>query len=93
MRTGSYNALKVDVWSLGATAWEMAESVPPFEDMDVSDPRTLPLRWPPLSELENWSGRFVQFLEMCSRGEKQRPDAVELLNVSNFASNDGHKVG
>lgn len=82
MRKGSYNALKVDVWSLGATAWEMAECTPPFMDADVSDPTKLPVRWPSLSEKEKWSDAFGAFLEMCSRPEKERPGARELLAVS-----------
>ena len=82
MRFGPYNALKVDVWSLGATAWEMAECNPPFMEMDVSDPRRLPRRWPPLSEKDRWTPAFAEFLELCSRPERERPSAAELLNVS-----------
>ena len=82
MRLGSYNALKVDVWSLGATTWEMAECNPPFIDMDVSDPRRLPKQWPPLSEQGRWSPAFVDFLDLCSKPERERPSPAFLLSVS-----------
>lgn len=82
MRSGSYNSLKVDVWSLGATAWEMAECIPPFMDMDISDPRRLPKQWPPLSEKNRWSSDFEEFLGLCSRPERERPGPMDLIAVS-----------
>ncbi|KAJ7607403.1 hypothetical protein FB45DRAFT_1135466 [Roridomyces roridus] len=30
VRSGSYDPLKIDVWSVGATIWELAEANPPF---------------------------------------------------------------
>ena len=76
---GSYNALKVDVWSLGATVWEMAEADPPFSD--VTDPRQLGSELPELSEADIYSQSFHDFLNLCSRPSHSRPDPHELLNV------------
>lgn len=76
----SYNALKVDVWSLGATVWEMAEGDPPFSD--ITDATQLSDRWQPLSQPEIYSRSFHDFLQLCSEPSSSRPDPHELLNVS-----------
>lgn len=80
MRRGLYDANKVDVWSLGATAWEMAETDPPF--MDVEDPLRVPDIWPPLSQPEKYSQSFHEFLSFCSSPASTRPSAHELLTTS-----------
>lgn len=78
-RRKPYNALKVDVWSLGATVWETAESEPPFAD--VQDPRQIGDRWPSLSQPEIYSRSFHDFLRLCSEPPSSRPDPSALLNV------------
>ncbi|KAI5117130.1 hypothetical protein M0805_007714 [Coniferiporia weirii] len=80
MRSGSYDARKVDVWSAGATAWEMAENEPPF--MDVADPRLLPDLWPTLSQADSFSRSFHNFLSSCSSPPSSRPTANDLLTTS-----------
>lgn len=75
--SGSYNALKVDVWSLGATVWEMAEAVPPF-----ADTRQIGDRWPTLSKPEIYSPAFHDFLQQCSEPAATRPNPSELTKVS-----------
>ena len=86
MRGGPYDARKVDVWSAGATTWEMAESVPPFMQMEIEDPRQLPKRWPALREADRYSRSLHDFLILCSNPPKERPGANDLLTVSLLCS-------
>jgi len=80
MRTsGPYNALKVDVWSVGATVWETAQAEPPFAN--IQDPRLMGDRWPSLHRPEIYSRSFHEFLRLCSEPSSSRPDPSELLNT------------
>jgi len=78
--SGPYNALQVDVWSLGATVWEMAQAKPPFAD--AQDPRQIGDQWPPLSQPEIYSRSFHEFLRLCSQPASSRPDPGILSDVS-----------
>ncbi len=78
--SGPYNALKVDVWSLGATIWELAETEPPFSD--ITDPRQLGTELPSLSQPEIYSRSLHDFLDSCSKPSSSRPDPHDLLTVS-----------
>ncbi|KAF9553865.1 kinase-like protein [Agrocybe pediades] len=86
VRRAPYNALKVDVWSLGATVWEMAQQDPPFSD--TMGPKTVGPngltgeRWPPLRQPELYSPAFHDFLRRCSEHATVRPDPAELLKSS-----------
>jgi p21-activated kinase 1 len=80
VRKGAYDPLKVDVWSLGATVWEMAEAQPPFAS--VQDPRLIGERWPPLTRPEIYSRSFHDFLRLCSQSSASRPNPHDLLDVS-----------
>ena len=71
--------MKVDVWSLGATAWELVEAEPPFSA--AQDTRQLGNQLPPLSNPEEYSRSFHDFLRQCSQSVTSRPDPDELLNV------------
>jgi serine/threonine protein kinase len=74
VRKPPYNALKVDVWSLGATVWEMAQTEPPF-----SDTQQFADRWPPLRQPELYSPAFHDFLRKCSEPPSSRPNPSDLL--------------
>jgi serine/threonine protein kinase len=83
---GLYDPLKVDVWSLGATAWELAAGVPPFAD--VEDPRALesiyklpPLPPPEDEDEEVMSRSFHDFLHLCAQPVTSRAEVDGLLNV------------
>jgi len=74
VRKPPYNALKVDVWSLGATVWEMAQTEPPFfETQPYGD------RWPPLRQPNLYSPPFHDFLRKCSEPPSSRPNPSDLL--------------
>ncbi|KAF8966927.1 kinase-like protein [Flammula alnicola] len=77
VRKPPYDALKVDVWSLGATVWEMAQQDPPFADtQQFAD------RWPPLRQPELFSPAFHDFLRKCSEPAAVRPSPSDLLKSS-----------
>ncbi|TFY79646.1 hypothetical protein EWM64_g4366 [Hericium alpestre] len=77
MRTGLYDPLKVDVWSLGATAWELVQGEPPFSD--VQDTRQIGTQLPPLSQPEIYSRSFHDFLRSCCSPVASRPNPDDLL--------------
>jgi hypothetical protein len=78
--SGPYDPLKVDVWSAGATVWEMAQTQPPFAD--YTDARKIGNRWPPLSYPELYSRPFQEFLFLSSQPASTRPCPSELLTAS-----------
>jgi len=74
VRSGAYDALKVDVWSVGATLWELAEAMPPF-----SDTQQVAERWPPLTDPAIYPSVFHDFLRLCSEPAASRPTPAALL--------------
>ncbi|KAJ7054755.1 kinase-like domain-containing protein [Mycena amicta] len=72
--SGPYDPLKVDVWSVGATIWELAEATPPFADTDQPEER-----WPPLSNPKLYPPALHDFLTSCSEPAASRPTAGALL--------------
>lgn len=73
---------KVDIWSLGIMAMEMAEGEPPY--MDYPPLRALFLiatqGLPDLKQPEIWSPEFKSFVKIClQRNAEARPTATDLL--------------
>ncbi|KAG9005672.1 hypothetical protein FRB93_009598 [Tulasnella sp. JGI-2019a] len=78
MRRGQpYDPYAADIWSVGATVWEVVEGDPPF--INIEDTKNFPDRWPPLSAPEDYSPELEEFLSQCSQPAKRRPRADKLL--------------
>ncbi|EIN05936.1 kinase-like protein [Punctularia strigosozonata HHB-11173 SS5] len=90
VRSGSYDALKVDVWSLGATIWETLQTVPPFSD--VQDASQIGRQWPPLDDPDAYSRSLHDFLARCSMPAASRPTPKELLATPFIRSACRHSV-
>jgi len=89
MRQGLYDVRKVDVWSLGATVWGMAETEPPFAN--IEDVSQVPDRLPPLSRAQIFSKEFHDFPSpWSSPAYLSRPTAKELLKSPFIHSSCGH---
>jgi serine/threonine protein kinase/N-acetylneuraminic acid mutarotase len=73
---------RCDIWSLGITAIEMADGLPPNHDMNpMRAMRLVPSRPPPtLAEPKKWSNNFNDFIAHCLvKDPSKRPDCVDLL--------------
>ncbi|KAI6653505.1 Serine/threonine-protein kinase TAO1-like isoform X1 [Oopsacas minuta] len=81
MDEGQYDC-RVDIWSLGITCIELAERKPPLFHMHaMSALYHIPQKPPPfLSNADNWSTEFQNFITVCLQKEPEsRPYSQELL--------------
>jgi serine/threonine kinase 3 len=72
-----------DIWSLGITALEMAESKPPYGDIHpVRAIFMIPTKPPPsLREPDQWSPEFIDFVTQCLvKKPEKRATATQLLH-------------
>lgn len=73
---------KVDIWSLGILAREMAEGDAPYFELPqmAALQRIFSEGIPPLKDPDRWSAAFQHFQELCFyREPEKRPSANELL--------------
>lgn len=89
-----YNS-KCDVWSLGITAIEMADGLPPNHDVSpVRAMRLIPQQPPPtLENPSEWSKEFNDFVAKCLvKDPEARPTAMDLLMHPFIATAKGPEV-
>jgi len=73
---------KADIWSLGITCIEMAESKPPYSNIHpMRAIFMIPSRPPPkMTDPDKWSKDFIDFVtKALTKSPEQRPSATDLL--------------
>jgi serine/threonine protein kinase len=76
---------RCDIWSLGITCIELAETRPPYDDLPQSVAMMKILKYdspPKLSQPNIWSKKFVSFTRKCLNKDKnERASAQQLTKV------------
>lgn len=83
-----YYGCKVDIWSLGITAIELAEMEPPYaNEPPMKVLFNIPTKEPPtLQDQQNYSSHFNDFIKYCLvKDPEKRPSASDLLKVNYFS--------
>jgi len=86
---------KVDIWSLGITAIELAQLKPPhWESGSIRALFLIATKpSPTLDDPSKWSKEFKGFVEKCvNKNPKERPSAKELMEHSFVNRANGHEV-
>jgi serine/threonine-protein kinase 24/25/MST4 len=85
VRGHGYNC-KVDIWSLGITAIELAQGEPPYIDLHpVKAVMEIAKNPPPKLPKSHYSNEFRQFVQLCLIKEpSHRPTSTTLLNSCRF---------
>ncbi|KAG2370925.1 hypothetical protein C9374_013725 [Naegleria lovaniensis] len=80
---------KVDIWSLGIMALEMAEGEPPLMDLPMLRAMFIIATQPPptLKEPQQWSSVFKDFLACCLKKNAQQRASVDDLLEHPFVMN------
>eukprot|EP00013_Stygamoeba_regulata_P009852 CAMPEP_0177669790 /NCGR_PEP_ID=MMETSP0447-20121125/23674_1 /TAXON_ID=0 /ORGANISM="Stygamoeba regulata, Strain BSH-02190019" /LENGTH=608 /DNA_ID=CAMNT_0019176771 /DNA_START=146 /DNA_END=1969 /DNA_ORIENTATION=- len=89
---GKSYGFNVDVWSLGITAIEMADGLPPYGDVHpMRAMYQIPFKPPPtLRTPGDFSPEFNDFIARClTKDADQRPDALTLLKHPFVAGKQG----
>ena len=83
--------LKSDVWALGMSVIEMAESKNPFAGMTSAKIMNLVLnKSPPSLSSSGWSSDLVDFVKKCLvKDVSERSSVDDLLKVSVVVTNEG----
>jgi len=87
--------VKADIWSLGITCIEMAESKPPYSNIHpMRAIFMIPSRPPPrLTEPDKWSKEFNDFVaKALTKSPDQRPSAQELLDHPFLLKGKSHTI-
>ena len=82
---------KMDIWSFGILAYELAEIDLPLETQEVVNWNTLTNDLPEINEL--WSQEFRDFVKKClNRNSSERPTTDELLDDPFLKDAQSHKA-
>lgn len=82
-----------DIWSLGITAIELAEGLPPYHNVNAVRAMFMISRKDPpnLTDTKKWTKEFSSFISAClQKDPKNRPTALTLLQHPFITANKGN---